>query len=249
MQDKHDYRSIIYGSYRRAGYAQKNIEGEASTRSRMENYQSEFGDLLPENRDARILDIGCGSGFLLDFLCRRGYRNISGVDTSSEQVEFARKQGINVVQADANEYLKNSKDKFDIIFMTDVVEHLGKQEVFDIFLNIRDALNVGGKFVIRTINASSIYSPTSRYIDFTHELSFTEHSLRQILYSIGFDVVHIKDNHIPFGLKPKRFLRWAGVKLLRAAQKAVFTLEVGVDRPSMYGKYLIVTAIKTAKAE
>ena len=89
-----------------------------------------------------------------------------------------------------------------------------------------------------------MYGPTMRYVDFTHEMSFTEVSLRQVLVACGFADVVITDNPVPFGLRPRRFLRWVGVRLFRAAQKAVYTIDVGYDRPRLFGKLLIAHARK-----
>ncbi|MBV8116133.1 MAG: class I SAM-dependent methyltransferase [Silvibacterium sp.] len=49
---------------------------------------------LPQNREARILDLGCGHGAFLYFLLRAGYTRIVGVDTSPERIELAHRLGI-----------------------------------------------------------------------------------------------------------------------------------------------------------
>ena len=44
---------------------------------------------MPPNRDAAILDIGCGHGAILYALQQAGYHNARGVDGSAEQVQAA----------------------------------------------------------------------------------------------------------------------------------------------------------------
>ncbi len=42
----------------------------------------------------RIIDVGCGTGFLGQELRRNGYTNIDGLDLSPEMVEQAKKSGV-----------------------------------------------------------------------------------------------------------------------------------------------------------
>ncbi|MCR8454597.1 MAG: class I SAM-dependent methyltransferase [Crenarchaeota archaeon] len=72
-------------------------------------YKRWYGPFLPEDRDARILDIGCGMGHFLYFLKEEGYRNFLGVDISREQVNFVRKYITDkVVEADAFTFLEGA---------------------------------------------------------------------------------------------------------------------------------------------
>ena len=44
----------------------------------------------------------------------------------------------------------------------------------------------GGKIFVKTGNMSNPFSLRLRYIDFTHEVGFTEESFVQVLYIAGF---------------------------------------------------------------
>ncbi|XP_071506407.1 methyltransferase-like protein 27 [Diadema antillarum] len=48
---------------------------------------------MEPNQDARILDVGCGTGLVGDGLHKAGYRNMYGVDLSSESLDVLRKKG------------------------------------------------------------------------------------------------------------------------------------------------------------
>ena len=109
---------------------------------------------------------------------------------------------------------------------------------------IYDALVPGGEVIIGTGNASSIYGPTARYMDFTHETLFTETSLRQVLLASGFIDVDVSDTKVNFGLQPKRFVRWIALKLFRTALRLSFVLEVGDNAPRLLGKLIIARACK-----
>src|SRR5256885_13707402 len=63
---------------------------------------------FPRSREAQILDLGCGNGTLMHFLQEAGYRYVSGVDTSPEQVAGAQQAGIeDVRQGDLLDALRN----------------------------------------------------------------------------------------------------------------------------------------------
>ncbi len=49
---------------------------------------------FPADKNAAVLDLGCGHGTLLHFARQLGYRNALGVDGSPEQVAAARHLGI-----------------------------------------------------------------------------------------------------------------------------------------------------------
>ena len=56
------------------------------------------------DRDAAILEVGCGSGGLLAYLGRR-FSHARGVDISAEQIALARRRGVQAEQHDAVAYL------------------------------------------------------------------------------------------------------------------------------------------------
>ncbi|MCX7704381.1 MAG: class I SAM-dependent methyltransferase [Planctomycetota bacterium] len=49
---------------------------------------------LPKDKNAKILELGCGYGAFLLFLKQQGYTNLIGVDISPQQVETAHKLGL-----------------------------------------------------------------------------------------------------------------------------------------------------------
>jgi len=242
----HEYRELLYACYRTGHYEAINPGG--LNRYYAEDYRSQIAHFLPLDRKARIVDLGCGKGFLVEFLVREGYENVLGVDTSPEQVEFGKKSGLPVVRADALQFLRENKD-FDLVICTDLVEHFAKDEIVDLLRAIYDALAPSGSVIIRTINCSSILGATARYTDFTHETGFTERSLRQVLVACGFKRVLITDSKITFHWRPKRFIRWSLFKLWRMVLRTILALELGVGRPRLLGADLIAQAFKRSNSE
>lgn len=55
--------------------------------------QKEVYENLPKNRNAKILDLGCGYGTFLNALRSLGYKNLYGVEIGKEQSEFLKVSG------------------------------------------------------------------------------------------------------------------------------------------------------------
>lgn len=70
---------------------------------------------------ARLLDVGCGTGFFLEAAAGR-YR-VSGLDPSQQSVAFCRKRGLGVVQGGI-EVLRDWGPEYDAVVLFDVIEHL-----------------------------------------------------------------------------------------------------------------------------
>ena len=174
-----------------------------------------FGDFLPKNKDAKIIDLGCGNGSFLLWLKEKGYSNIEGIDISKEQVEDAKKLGLeNVYLADALEFLKNKSECYDLMVARDLLEHLNKEEVLDFLELIFKSVKIGGHLIIQTSNAESPFCGKYRYGDFTHELSFTVNSLKQISYATGFnEIIFRPQKPVVHGLKSMiRLFLWEAIE-------------------------------------
>jgi 2-polyprenyl-3-methyl-5-hydroxy-6-metoxy-1,4-benzoquinol methylase len=50
-------------------------------------------DNLPKNKNAKILDMGCGFGMYLKHIKSLGYKNIKGVEIGNEQNQFLTGKG------------------------------------------------------------------------------------------------------------------------------------------------------------
>lgn len=77
------------------------------------------------NKNVKILDIGCGPGHLANYLEDKGYLDYTGIDFSSQAISMAKKI------SSYNFYVENiyNTDKFDnnydVIIGSEVLEHLG----------------------------------------------------------------------------------------------------------------------------
>lgn len=186
--NKADWRSRAYLHY---------VSGHATFSSRMGLKLSEirrqypvwekyFGDFMPQNKEAFILDVGCGNGEFLFWLKEKKYSNYTGIDISKEQIDRAKELGVNATLGDLNSFFKNKKNVFDCIIARDVIEHLDKNELLSFLDNCFSSLKQNGSLIIQAPNAGGPFGARSRYMDFTHYQSFTENSLNQALLLANF---------------------------------------------------------------
>ncbi|HMN99737.1 MAG TPA: class I SAM-dependent methyltransferase [Miltoncostaeaceae bacterium] len=110
------------------------------------------------NGSPRVLDVGCGTGFLLEQLAGRGYRGV-GVDLSPESVEHANRRLAEIGAADRLTAVVGSayeppEGPFDLIALTDVLEHL--EDPRRCLAALRAQLAPDGLLVISTPNRRSL---------------------------------------------------------------------------------------------
>lgn len=201
---------------------------------------------VPGRQDVRILDLGCGQGTLVYFLRAAGYRMAEGVDVSPEQVEAARRLGIDgIEQKDAFTKLAESPDgSYDVVFAMDVVEHLRKSELLLFADEIYRVLRSGGRWIAHMPNAGALFGSRSRYADWTHEQSFTPESIAQVLHTAGFDrSMAFEDQPVVHGLASAG--RWIAWRIVRAILLGVWLVEKGsVGRECLFSQNMTVVALK-----
>lgn len=77
--------------------------------------------IFNERRDIRILDAGCGTGFILRRLDR--YKATFGIDISEIALRYCRQRGLDRIARSSVSVLPFPDEVFDLIISTDVVYH------------------------------------------------------------------------------------------------------------------------------
>lgn len=207
------------------------------------NYEADLARHLPSDRDAKILDVGCGWGQFLSWLKQKGYRNLVGIDVGSDQIEHCRAMGLNVSRSpDSTLYLRERPETYDLITLHHVIEHLPPAEGLELVKAIHDSLRPGGTAIIQTPNMSAISAGFSRYIEVTHVTGFTETSLHEIALLAGFARAFVFGSRTPVKFTPKRLL-WMGLQsCCRRLWRVALLSELGTDTPRILNKNLYVVA-------
>lgn len=214
-------------------------------RGNQESYDDNLSDLLPVDKDARILEIGCGAGQFLYYLKSRGYRYLQGVDIGEAQVGFLKKMGIEgCVISSISEFLSDKKDYYDLIVMNQVIEHFPKNELLNNLRAIYTSLKNNGTFIFSTPNTACVSGLFQRYIDFTHEVAFTERSAYEVMRIAGFKDIMVRGDRIRLRLRFKRILWWTSNRLWHTLLGIIYYIERGTDRPKILSRELIVMGKK-----
>lgn len=98
-------------------------------------------------KSAQILDVGCGVGENLEALRSQGFEKIVGVDISDEMLAVIKKKGFSGLTPAE---VKEGTQKYDVILMSHVIEHLQYAELQKFMENYFSKLNSCGKLVVLT---------------------------------------------------------------------------------------------------
>jgi 2-polyprenyl-3-methyl-5-hydroxy-6-metoxy-1,4-benzoquinol methylase len=153
--------------------------------------QAEIRSIIPS--PAKVLDVGCGNGGFI-IACQNAGYEATGVDISTEAVAIAIERGGKALAVDFLSY--NFQQRFDIISMWDVIEHLSDPLIF---LNrARELLNPGGALIIKTpavgkralALARLLPAKSGAILNTPHHVQFwTETSMTELLTRARFPIV------------------------------------------------------------
>lgn len=202
-------------------------------------YKANYLAHMPQDRDARILVVSCGPGYLVNMLGRCGYRNVLGIDSDPAKVEFARRRSLPCEVAQAFAFLPGRRAEYDVIIPEQELNHLTLDETIEFLRLCREALRPGGKVVVYAMNGANPFVGSenlSHNID--HFYNVTEYSLEQILNLAGYRNVRVFPLKLyVFWKNPLNYLGLAVTTVLELTLRGVFML---------YGKKVRVLSKKVA---
>jgi 2-polyprenyl-3-methyl-5-hydroxy-6-metoxy-1,4-benzoquinol methylase len=184
-----DYRARAYNRYR---------NDRVLDSSRMAStYDRRLTHVIRPEKNWSCLDVACGYGNFLAYLSAKGVSDFVGIDTSEATTRVAcRLFGEHRVQrTNAFDYLASHRNCFDLVSALDFIEHMTKDECYELLDKALDALKPNGLLLLRTPNANGLFGMATRYADITHELCFTPTSISDVLSGSGFTVRAIWEDH------------------------------------------------------
>ena len=193
--------SFIAEVYRRMDSVPLNQKGENmalqhdifTDNVHVENAVYHYKDILPKNKNARILDVGFGSGWFIAACIKLGYTNIYGMDF------FAKEKMINIVKSEKSiqevfnvegnigSFLSKHGKKYDFIHMSHVIEHVPKYSLLYVVDSIYASLNKNGVLLTRTPNMEGPLALSSLFCTLGHEYGFSSKNIRSLLSICGFE--------------------------------------------------------------
>jgi len=174
-------------------YRQSFFNYEDETRELTQSYLKVLKKVLeklPET--AKILEVGCGNGFLLKELQKMGFKNVFGVEVSLDAVKKADQTlAKNIFPEDlvASHYFRNGT--LDFIFLFQTFDHLTDPSEF--LPKVYQLLKKGGYFLTLNHNFAGIsvklFGERSPIVDIEHTFYFTPRTLKLLVEKQKFKVL------------------------------------------------------------
>ena len=137
--------------------------------------------------NVKVLEIGFGIWKFTNF-CAKKWFNYTWIDRDWYFMKDLKKDfpNYNFYEISFQDYFKNHKDEYDIIFLSHVFEHLDPIERDEIIEAIHYMLKKWGKWINMMPNAEAVLrSWMWRYGDITHYTVYTQNSFNQVLKMNG----------------------------------------------------------------
>jgi 2-polyprenyl-3-methyl-5-hydroxy-6-metoxy-1,4-benzoquinol methylase len=155
---------------------------------RLEQTGGIFANHIP-SKEARILDVGCANGGLLQVLARLGFHNLVGADPSPACVENTRNGGCQAYRGELA-HLPEGIGCFDAVILTSVLEHV--LDVKRAISALVDVCTGNGRIFLEVPDAAGyadhLHAPFQD-INTEHINHFNIASLRNLMAQFGFTPV------------------------------------------------------------
>lgn len=146
------------------------------------------------HKPGSVLDVGCGSGFFLAYLCSRGWQ-VHGLESAEEHVAFARNiLGLSDIVQDTWPPENHPSRQYDAVTMIHLIEHL--QDPIQALMAAWYSLSDGGVLLLETPNIDSwparLFGPRWMGLDAPrHMVIFNQGSLLACLKRCGFKAIRL----------------------------------------------------------
>jgi SAM-dependent methyltransferase len=197
----------------------------------------------------RVLEVGCSVGHVTEHLVDRG-NTVVGVEIDAEAAAEARAfaERVHVLDLDATPVSSVESDRFDVLVLGDVLEHVRRPA--DVLADLLTRLEPGGRLVISVPHVGHadvrIMLLQGRWeyqddglLDRTHLRWFTRDSLRELLAAAGLQAVRVERVYVGLGQSNVPFDREAVGPGLRTY------LEYD---PEVYVYQFVVEAVRAGEA-
>ena len=208
------------------------------------SYEYRFREWLPKNRDAQILDLGCGDGKILWYLAQK-YAEVSGVDLDLKKIESAKMLGVFVEHKEVLDFLTHTHKTFDLICALDLLEHLGKERIISFLELCFKRLNSGGRIILQMPNPNSPFGYSVQQADLTHEFTLSPVLALKILNEMGFVNTECRETGPPlWGYSPLATMRFFVWRVIRLCYRFLNFIEAGEREDLPLTRVYLISACK-----
>ena len=156
-------------------------------------YKDNYLKYLPEDKNTKILCVSCGPGYLVNMLTDMGYKDVLGIDSFPEKIEYTKKRKLNCHVAYAFDFIQECENNtYGLIFCEQELNHLTKDEILEFLILCKSKLKPGGDFICFALNgANPLTGAEALAQNFDHYNTFTEYTMHQVLSHSGFENIRV----------------------------------------------------------
>ena len=169
----------------------KNLDSYHENAKVQKNMAKRLMTFIKNESPKKILEIGCGTGFLTELINENfKFETFDAVDIVEDCKKFINKINpkINFIVNDIEEFLKNNEEKYDLIISNASLQWVSN---FDLVINtLKESLNIGGELVFST---------------------FGKENFREIYYIMGtslnyYSTLELKEKFCPNLIEPEIYI-------------------------------------------
>jgi 2-polyprenyl-3-methyl-5-hydroxy-6-metoxy-1,4-benzoquinol methylase len=155
------------------------------------------------------LDVGTGYGFLLQSLAQNYSIDVHGVELSSQEADYARKElGLPVHPIPLSES-PVPRAHFDVVSAFEVIEHIPDPRAF--VAELAEYVRPGGHLLIMTDNfeskpVSQLGARFPKWIPHTHVSHFSAATLRQCIQAVPGLTLEVESAYTPWDVMARMWL-------------------------------------------
>ena len=165
-------------------------------KERVQVYLPQVQGALKATAHAPILDVGCGRGEWLEFLKEQDIK-ASGLDLNRIMVSQCRELGLDVIESDVIDYLKQIKDNtLSVVTGFHIIEHVSFEILIKLFDETLRVVKPGGMVIFETPNPENILvGACTFYTDPTHNHPIPPQTAAYFMEARGFVDIEIMRLH------------------------------------------------------
>lgn len=152
-----------------------------------------FQKYIPSN--SVILDVACG---YCEFINNIKAQIKFGLDLNKDSRKYANSK-VRVFIDSCTEMRKVYKDMIDVVYVSNLFEHLTKEDIVKTLKQIHRVLHKGGRLLILQPNIRYCYNEYWNFYD--HITPLDDISLVEILELNGFEIIESRPKFLPYSTK------------------------------------------------
>lgn len=144
-----------------------------------------------------VLELGAG---WCDFANAVVARSVTAMDLDAVVLSAAR-PAVRAVVGDCTDLSRFDDASFDVVFASNLLEHLERHHTLRLLSEAERTLRAGGRLIL--VQPNFRLNPHEYFDDYTHVAIYTDRSLRDLLASLGWRIERVEARFLPLTMKSR----------------------------------------------